>query len=103
MKLGIKIFKELSRRNELGMYFDYSGYRSLRFVSDIDSLSSFMEKRGYVNVPRTEDEVEITDWLKKQHSMRECNSVLTWVAFDPLGGILGLPLWLIYRIVFWPR
>src|SRR5688572_29594307 len=98
MSLGSKIINELARRRELGMYFDYAGYRALQRIECDIELSTFLREHGYPDVPLTTNMVLVADLLRDSAGRTECQSLLTWIAFDPFGGIAALPLWLLSRL-----
>ncbi|MBX3426486.1 MAG: hypothetical protein KF688_12465 [Pirellulales bacterium] len=98
MSLGSQVIDELASRRELGMYFDFGGYRALRRIDDPAELAEFLSGRGYPHAPLTTDAVVAVDWLRAVAHTDAGQSMLIWMAFDPLGGILALPLWLLSRL-----
>jgi hypothetical protein len=98
MSLGSQLIDELARRRELGMYFDYAGYRALRRVDSAVQLSHFLRERGFPEAPQTTDLKLVADWLQDTTGQDECQSLWTWIAVDPLGGIIALPIWLLSRL-----
>src|SRR5262245_58238680 len=99
MSLGSQVIDELSRRRELGMYFDFAGYRALRRIDDVSELLDFLKVRGFPNAPLSSDAVQLADWLREVAKTNESQSLLTWIAFDPMGGIVAMPLWLLSRLI----
>ena len=95
MSLGADVIDELASRRQLGAYFDYAGYRALRSVETVADMTAFLERQGYPNAPESEDAAVLADWLNATAEKNQ--SLLTWMAIDPLGGVLGLPLWLLFR------
>jgi hypothetical protein len=101
MTLGSRLIHELAKRRELGMYFDFAGYRALRRVVAPDELSEFLKDRGFVgfdNARKTEDVVQIAGWLRCGVQKPTGPDLLIWLAFDPIGGIVALLLWLMSRL-----
>ena len=58
MSFGSNVINELARRRELGMYFDYAGYRTLRNIQNATEAVAFLRHRGYPNAPEFNDPVE---------------------------------------------
>ena len=98
MSLGLQVINELARRRELGAYFDYAGYRALRNIDNVADLSTFLRQQGYPSAPDSANPVAVVNWLETNSQPDEVQSILIWIAFDPFGGILALPLWLISRL-----
>lgn len=80
------------------MYFDFAGYRALRRVDDAKELARFLRQRGYCDSPANVDPVQMADWLRANATTDASQSLLIWMAFDPFGGLIALPLWLLSRI-----
>ena len=98
MTLGLQLINELARRRELGMYFDFAGYRALRGVDSPSELAAFLSSRGFSNSPLTSEVAQIAEWLQRSAETRLNQNPLIWLAFDPLGGIIALPVWLFSRL-----
>jgi hypothetical protein len=96
--LGLQLINELARRRELGMYFNFADYRALRGVDSPSELVAFLSTRGFSNSPLATDVVQIADWLPRTAETRLNQNPLIWLAFDPLGGIIALPVWLFSRL-----
>jgi hypothetical protein len=99
MSFGLQVINELTKRHELGMYFDYAGYRALRNIENANALSVFLKERGYSNPPELTDAVAVANWLRTAVPLEADKNFVWWWAFDPLGGLLMLPLWLLFRSI----
>jgi hypothetical protein len=98
MSFGLQVINELARRRELGMYFDYAGYRALRNVESVTDAGAFLRQRGYPNAPEFNEAGVICDWLRSTAEEDGHQNIFVWLAFDPLGGMFALPIWLIHRL-----
>jgi hypothetical protein len=97
MTLGSQLIHELARRRELGMYFDFAGYRALRHINSESEIALFLNKRGFNKSPVTTKVARIAEYLHATAERRVSRNIFVWLAFDPLGGIIALPLWLLSR------
>jgi hypothetical protein len=98
MTLGSLLINELARRRELGMYFDFAGYRALRRVNSAIEIAQFLKKRGFSNPPITANAAMIAQWPPSATEKQSSRSLLVWLAFDPFCGIVALPVWLLSRL-----
>jgi hypothetical protein len=96
MTLGAKLISELAHRRQLGMYFNYAGYRAIKRIDTVTELAEFLKHHGFANVPVSDDVMQIADGLCDSCESNSSQSLLTWIVLDPFGGIVGMPLWLLW-------
>lgn len=63
MTLGAAIIQDLSNRQELGMYFDYSEYQTLKTIDQADELTAFLRKKTGSS-PKSLAPGDVVDWLR---------------------------------------
>lgn len=92
--LGFRLLFELRKRREVGMYFDYQGYRALRRVMSVDALRVFLDRQGYRHVPATSDVKYVADHLRYTGDSRLIRGTqahfLLLLPFEPLSASFAL-------------
>ncbi len=100
--LGYELLCELRRRGEIGMYFDYAGYRALRQADSLQALQDFLDRNGYADVWATDDASRLADELRSIDGEQRRRASLGWTLlmfpFNPIGSTIEfcglLSLWL---------
>lgn len=102
MTLGAALIEELRRRRQMGMFFDYAGYRQLGTIDTPCELQGFLMTAASTAPPATVDPAILADWLEATMPPKAIPDTIVWMLMtEPFVGLLLVLAWMRSKRVGW--